>query len=268
MLLHALPVVNAAEELEATDHQGYTPLHVAATKGHSEVISALIEAGSDPNTCLPTTSETPLYSAVAGGHLDAVRVLLRAKADTLCLGEGGAGVVFPLEIAVYRGHTGVVRELLQQVGIGGGGVALAALAALSLSTVSGCSPRVAQLLVDAGMDTELAVQLGPFSDSDDVVDGTLLARTNRRLRQKKIAGEDATEEQLNGLEGMRRLLMRVEAVRAISWLWSAQPTLIARAEGCACKGERNTGGTPLRRTLPLLRRRAARPGVLLRPAFR
>lgn len=51
-----------------------------------------------------------------------------------------------------------------------------------------------------------------FSDATHRRDNTLLAPTTRNLREKKFRGEDANEEQLNGLEGIRRLLMRVEAV--------------------------------------------------------
>lgn len=43
----------------------------------------------------------------------------------------------------------------------------------------------------------------------------------RSLREKTLLGENATKEQLNGLEGIRRLLLRVEAVHATSWLWQS-----------------------------------------------
>lgn len=46
-----------------------------------------------------------------------------------------------------------------------------------------------------------------FTDGEGkvVINGTFLARITRRLREKKVGGKKATEEQLNRLEGTRRL---------------------------------------------------------------
>ena len=74
-----------------------------------------------------------------------------------------------------------------------------------------------QLLVDAGADT---TREGRRKKSVSVSNfGPPLALTNKLLRQVHVAGEDSTEEQLNRLEAVRRLLMQVEAVHAVSWLW-------------------------------------------------
>lgn len=45
----------------------------------------------------------------------------------------------------------------------------------------------------------------------------LLALTPLVLREQRIAGKHATEDQLHGLEGIRRLLLQVVAVHALSW---------------------------------------------------
>ena len=52
----------------------------AAAEGHAAVVQALIEAGADFRTRLPS-GFTPLLFAVREGRLDVVRILLEAGAD-------------------------------------------------------------------------------------------------------------------------------------------------------------------------------------------
>ena len=60
----------------------YTPLHLAARGGHSEVTTLLLEAGSDPNATTTGSGVTSLHLAAAAvnGH-DAVKTLLQHGAD-------------------------------------------------------------------------------------------------------------------------------------------------------------------------------------------
>lgn len=57
-----------------------------------------------------------------------------------------------------------------------------------------------------------------------VFNGTPWLSPTTTSSARRVGGKDATEEQLNKLEGIRRLLLRAEAVRAVSWLWV--PTLL------------------------------------------
>lgn len=57
---------------------GGTPLHIAAAKGHREIVDALIAAGADVN---PAEIVPPLAHAVGNGHTEIVLALLRAGAD-------------------------------------------------------------------------------------------------------------------------------------------------------------------------------------------
>ena len=273
-------LVEAGADLDATTYQqGYTPLFLATDRNHSEVMSTLVEAGANPNR-RASDGRTPLFIAAKTGSVDAVKVLLRVNADPLM----ACGGLLPLEQAAQKGHSEVVRELLQHVGIKGCGGESEGLKAffcalmtqrldimtmfisagvdehgdaLLLATEVGKeasvkfllqhqgwkasgerfslntgnprghtpldraiarypSPRIVRLLVDAGADTaRRAVRL-----TDDwgrvEFNGTPIALTTSTLRAKKVDGKDATEEQLYKLEGIRRLLSRVEAVYAVS----------------------------------------------------
>lgn len=64
------------------------------------------------------------------------------------------------------------------------------------------------MLVDAGVDTTLAVRL-TNTEGELVFHGMPVALVSRMLREKTIAGKDATEEHLHKLKGIRRLLLRL-----------------------------------------------------------
>lgn len=75
-----------------------------------------------------------------------------------------------------------------------------------------------------------------------------------------------TEEQLYRLEDILRLLLRVEALHAVSWLWPVDTrSMVGTAEDARRK---DATSTPLGKMLPLLRRRAQRPRVLLGALWR
>ena len=96
---------------------------------------------------------------------------------------------------------------------------------------------------------------------------TLLETVNCSLRAQRVAGKEATVEQLHRLEGIRRLLLRVDAVHAVSWLWHNDdvPTTGRSPES----SERDKATLVLLgMTLPVLRRRARRRGVILGALFR
>lgn len=90
-------------------------------------------------------------------------------------------------------------------------------------------PEVVRLLVDAGADTASTVRIKGVQDEDVAFDSSL-AFTNRCLGEKKLLdGEDATEEQHTWQAIRRLLIMRVEAVHAVSWLWASRAACVARA---------------------------------------
>lgn len=335
-------LTEAGADLDAaTFSNGSTPLHMAASRGQSEVMSVLIEAGADINS-RRTDGATPLFRAAVAGHVGAVKMLLRAKADPLLIAEDQAEqCCTPLDVAAERGHSGVVRELIQQVGIEGCGGASGGAEALEMaanveitgmltaagvidtgealinparlgrvaaakillqqrrgttrgrrayvntrcsngsettalmSCVRSASPRIARLLVDAGADTTSKVN-AELDEGEVASNVTPLGFTTRLLREKETdkrfrRGVDmgAMERQLNSLKAIRRLLLQVGAVHAISWLWPSNASSTTPA-AIAVEGTNRTGpsSTTLTAVLPILRRRAQSPKVLLAALFR
>lgn len=86
-------------------------LALAAQCGHADVVSALIEAGENPNRFNPPGTHShvqPLHQAIAGGHLDVVKLLIDKGArldikDTIHQGTplGWAEYFNRAEIAAY-----------------------------------------------------------------------------------------------------------------------------------------------------------------------
>src|SRR5437660_325807 len=87
-----------------------TPLAGAAAEGHAAVVEALLQAGADFRTPLPS-GFTPLFFAVREGRTDVVRVLLKAGADVneamqpkKSSGKAPGKGTTPLILAVENGH--------------------------------------------------------------------------------------------------------------------------------------------------------------------
>ena len=247
----------------------------------------------------------PLDMAVYGGHIDVVREAVQQVGIRGITGCGGmdegfealhtavrcdqslgimailtdAGVVDDgtcLVAAAEAGNEAVVKFLLQQeaepprfyhpLGIAYTDVGRRGVTALGACAkhCHPCSSRIAQLLIEAGADTTLILISG--RPDAKMFCGTALALAVKYRDERMIEGEPVTNEQLDSLEAIRRLLLRVEAVHATSWLWPSDvPVAVEAVEGTITP---STTLTPLRRMLPSSRRRATRRVVLWAPLSR
>lgn len=88
---------------------GSSYLHLAASKGCTEVCAVLVEAGLSVDAVAPRSLFVPLVGAADGGHLETVRLLLAHHAGV----DGPPdGIATPLMLAAAGGHVAVVEALL------------------------------------------------------------------------------------------------------------------------------------------------------------
>lgn len=69
-------------DLTEKDESGYTALHIAAKKGHDDIVKVLLEGGADPNS-EDNDKNRPLHFAAAKGHMDSVIALFSNKTTDL-----------------------------------------------------------------------------------------------------------------------------------------------------------------------------------------
>lgn len=310
-------LIEEGADVNSRRYSQATPLYTAAAQGHVGALRVLLRAKADPRLARMDQSGAflvPLYIAASDGLPHIVRELIRQVGVAAC--GGGvqalqlaaqsqhldvmavlmdAGVVDSgraLVCSARAGREASVKYLLRQrfgwplgaarnkdsasylnVRCPVGTTALV----YAIGFAGCCSPRVVRMLVDVGADSSSAVRALSGLAGGAWVDDTPLALAELCLRRKDVDGREATEEQLGRLEAIRRLLMRVEAVHAVSWLWSKDaasysPALqvpggetkkATRAAAASTTGQQS----PLTTMLPLLRRRSRR-GVLLAPLFR
>ena len=68
--------MKAGAYLEASTAEGFAPLHLAALKGHLEVVTTLFKAGGDLHA-LDSDGFALLHMAVIEGHLEVLTMLVR-----------------------------------------------------------------------------------------------------------------------------------------------------------------------------------------------
>jgi ankyrin repeat protein len=101
-------LLQAGADPEAVDKLGWTALHSAAGNGNDSVVDQLLAAGADA-TVQNNNGWTALHRAAEGGHHTIVRQLMEAGVDVNKRNStGNTGLM----LASRNGHDSVVRELL------------------------------------------------------------------------------------------------------------------------------------------------------------
>ena len=98
------------EYINAKGGSEVTPMHVAATQGHADVLSLLLDRGADVDV-RGDSDVTPLYRASRFGKQEAGQVLLDCGAD---INAGGNECQTPLSGALFKGHFEFARVLIQR----------------------------------------------------------------------------------------------------------------------------------------------------------
>lgn len=86
---------------------GDRPIHIAAVRGNTDEIQALISAGADVNA-LGDLGNTALHEAVSQGHADAIRLLLANGASRDARNEFGQT---PFDIASRLNEEAILKLL-------------------------------------------------------------------------------------------------------------------------------------------------------------
>ena len=94
-------------ELTTRHHQGWAPIHFAASRGNVEVLIALHCLGADL-TMSTNDGATPAFIAAAKGHVAILTELHRLGANLSAPANDGAT---PAYIAAQNGHVAVLTEL-------------------------------------------------------------------------------------------------------------------------------------------------------------
>lgn len=303
-------LIKAGANVDARKDDGSTPLFAAAVAGQVGSTRVLLGAKANPQlTTRGSAIEpafVPLDAAAEHGEAGVVRELIETAGVKGCGGENDG--VTALQLAAQEQLLDIVA-LLTDSGVVDTGRALMATAGHAreapmkfllekhtpkftgrcgypnarnpfgatplLCCIEGgsCSPRIVRMLIDAGADTTSNVRVAQAGVVHS--NGTPLDAAIRVLNHKKTtveAGQRANNIRggICALEATQRLLLQVEAVHSVSWLWPATGArrVVATAEAKAAEGSsRRTKKKKhlphLGAMLPLLRRRARRRDMLL-----
>ncbi|XP_053367679.1 ankyrin repeat and SOCS box protein 3-like [Clarias gariepinus] len=96
--------------LEAVDYDGFTPLGLAAQYGQHHCLEILINAGANVNFQAKDMA-TPLFFAAQGGHLSCVELLLAHKADPNLYSNRNQWEL-PIHTAAWFSHISILEKLI------------------------------------------------------------------------------------------------------------------------------------------------------------
>ena len=94
-------------DVNCTDDESSSPLHVAVFLGRDQIAGMLLAAGASASA-LGQFGGQPLHVAAFAGRITAVRMLLNHKADVDAVDEEGRT---PLHLAADKGYLQICKEL-------------------------------------------------------------------------------------------------------------------------------------------------------------
>ncbi|KAG0637841.1 ankyrin repeat-containing domain protein, partial [Tuber brumale] len=96
-----------------TTQTGDTALHLAASKGHTNIVKLILQYGGSniDHNARAFRGRTPLYLAAAKGHENVVRVLLTSQYSQVVVNPSMFMHLNPLHKAAMEGHTEIVKFL-------------------------------------------------------------------------------------------------------------------------------------------------------------
>ena len=103
-------IANGAD-INRQDEKGYKPLHIAASKGHEELVKYLISKDVDIDGRAESDDTTPLHQAAGGGHKSVCEILTQNGADINSICKFGS----PLDVSIHFNQD-ETAELLKRLG--------------------------------------------------------------------------------------------------------------------------------------------------------
>ena len=150
--------IEEGDDVNKANSNGFTPLYVAAYRGHLEVVQHLLAQGGIDVNRANGNGATPLFIAAEQGHLEVVQHLLEQRGiDVNRAMNGGAT---PLYVAAQNGHLDVVEYLLAQGGIDVNAARDDGVTPLLIAAYYGHSEIVQHLLAQGGIDVNKANEFG------------------------------------------------------------------------------------------------------------
>ena len=195
-------LVDAGANVDVKDKHGDTPLYKAATRGCSETVQVLIDAGADISRALNSARGeitkrllsikagedvnkkdekgwTVLHYAARDGSLIITNGMIKAGADVNILCETSDGPMTPLMLAAYNKHSEIIKALIKS-GANINTQDERGRTALHLAVDKDCIEAV-EALTDAGADVNI---------QDDRGNTPLLSIISDRYRFIVIYEED------------------------------------------------------------------------------
>ena len=239
-------LIDAGAEVDREVHV-WTPLRMACSHGHAEMVSRLLDAGAEADRA-DTNGNTPLHLACGNGHLDIASRLLDAGAKVDRADTDG---ITPLHFACGNGHLDVASRLLDA-----GAEVDRANTSGHTPLIIACGkghPEVASWLIDAGAEVDR-------EDKDGITCATLAAPLIRALlgpvasytqssRRRRAQRLRATHRRAPGAPRRRRMQVRSPGIAHRSWARTAarrprraRPSDASRRRGCRrCPREPDNG---------------------------
>jgi ankyrin repeat protein len=143
-------LLEAGADVRKSNGIGQTPLHLASSKGHLEIVQALLEAGAGADVRKgDKVGDSPISRACKGKHFEVFRALVEAGGDVNKLDSRGKTA---LHSASYHGLTEGVRYLCVERGdVNKSTTDGHGHTPLTLASVNG-EVEAARVLLEAGAD--------------------------------------------------------------------------------------------------------------------